>query len=83
MKRSVVLVIAVVAVALLTTSELARRAFLAQTTTGNDDEIPPAEMIGEGVTSTGDDELGGGVTPDGNTLIFEKSAAPHYFVHHL
>jgi hypothetical protein len=82
MKRSVVLVIAVVAVA-LTTSELAKRAFLAQTTTGNDDEIPPAEMIGEGVISTGDDELGGGVTPDGNTLIFEKSAAPHYFVHHL
>ena len=35
-------------------------------------------MIGEGVISTDDDELGGGVTPDGKTLIFEKSAAPHY-----
>jgi WD40-like Beta Propeller Repeat len=43
-----------------------------------DDVIPAAEMIGEGVVSTPDDELGGGVTPDGKTLIFEKSAAPHY-----
>jgi WD40-like Beta Propeller Repeat len=40
--------------------------------------IPAAELIGEGVISTDDDELGGGVTSDGNTLIFEKSAAPHY-----
>jgi WD40-like Beta Propeller Repeat len=40
--------------------------------------IPAPEMIGEGIISTDDDELGGGVTPDGKTLIFEKSAAPHY-----
>jgi len=40
--------------------------------------IPDPEMIGPGLISTPDDELGGGVTPDGNTLIFEKSAAPHY-----
>jgi hypothetical protein len=78
MRRSAVLVITVAAVALLATSELAKNALLAQTTTGNDDGIPPVEMIGEGVISTGDDELGGGVTSDGNTLIFEKSAAPHY-----
>ena len=43
-----------------------------------DDAIPAAEMIGEGVISTPDDELGGGVTADGKTLIFEKSASPHY-----
>jgi hypothetical protein len=43
-----------------------------------EDSIPAPEMIGEGVISTDDDELGGGVTPDGKTLIFEKSAAPHY-----
>jgi WD40-like Beta Propeller Repeat len=43
-----------------------------------DDGIPPAEMVGEGIISTADDELGGGVTTDGKTLIFEKSAAPHY-----
>lgn len=42
------------------------------------DEIPAPEMIGEGIISTDEDELGGGVTPDGQTLIFEKSAAPHY-----
>jgi hypothetical protein len=42
------------------------------------DEIPSPEMIGEGIISTDEDELGGGVTPDGQTLIFEKSAAPHY-----
>jgi Tol biopolymer transport system component len=46
---------------------------------GNLDEaIPAPEMIGEGIISTDDDELGGGVTSDGKTLIFEKSAAPHY-----
>jgi WD40-like Beta Propeller Repeat len=43
-----------------------------------DDAIPAPEMIGEGVISTDEDELGGGVSPDGQTLIFEKSAAPHY-----
>jgi hypothetical protein len=42
------------------------------------DVIPDAEMIGAGVISTDEDELGGGVTPDGLTLIYEKSAAPHY-----
>lgn len=42
------------------------------------DEIPAPEMIGEGIISTDEDELGGGVTPDEQTLIFEKSAAPHY-----
>jgi Tol biopolymer transport system component len=43
-----------------------------------EDAIPAPEMIGEGIISTDGDELGGGVTPDGQTLIFEKSAAPHY-----
>jgi WD40-like Beta Propeller Repeat len=42
------------------------------------DEIPAPEMIAEGIISTDEDELGGGVTPDGKTLIFEKSAVPHY-----
>jgi WD40-like Beta Propeller Repeat len=41
-------------------------------------EIGDPEIVGAGVISTDDDELGGGVTPDGKTLIFEKSAAPHY-----
>ena len=41
-------------------------------------EIADPEIVGAGVISTDDDELGGGVTPDGKTLIFEKSAAPHY-----
>ncbi|HEY2819394.1 MAG TPA: hypothetical protein VGJ06_00025 [Candidatus Acidoferrum sp.] len=43
-----------------------------------EDAIPAPEMIGEGIISTDGDELGGGVTPDGQTLVFEKSAAPHY-----
>jgi len=42
------------------------------------DEVPSPEVIGEGIISTDEDELGGGVMPDGQTLIFEKSAAPHY-----
>jgi Tol biopolymer transport system component len=39
---------------------------------------PKPEMIGEGVISTPDDELGGTITADGRTLYFEKSAPPHY-----
>jgi hypothetical protein len=39
---------------------------------------PKAEMIGEGVISTPDDELGGNLTADRQTLYFEKSAPPHY-----
>jgi Tol biopolymer transport system component len=78
MKRSAALVTAIVAVFLLTSGALTKDALLGQSTSSNDEGIPPAEMIGQGVISTDDDELGGGVTPDGNTLIFEKSAAPHY-----
>jgi hypothetical protein len=51
---------------------------ITEATLDSDDTIPEPEMIGEGVISTDDDELGGGVTPDGKTLIFEKSAVPHY-----
>jgi hypothetical protein len=43
----------------------------------DESELKP-EMIGEGVVSTADDELGGNLSADGNTLIFEKSAPPHY-----
>lgn len=42
------------------------------------DNPPKPEMIGEGVISTPDDELGGTITDDGTTLYFEKSAPPHY-----
>jgi len=42
------------------------------------DEGPKPEMIGEGVVSTPDDELGGTITADGKTLYFEKSVPPHY-----
>jgi Tol biopolymer transport system component len=66
-----------VAVALLMNCVMAEGR--AQTQAKNsDDGIPAPEMIAEGIISTDDDELGGGVTPDGKTLIFEKSAAPHY-----
>lgn len=37
-----------------------------------------AEMIGQGVISTEDDELAGTITADGKTLYFQKSAPPHY-----
>jgi Tol biopolymer transport system component len=43
-----------------------------------DSAAPVPEMIGEGVISTPDDELGGTITADGQTIYFEKSAAPHY-----
>ncbi len=42
------------------------------------EETAVPEMVGEGVISTEEDEFGGGVTPDGKTLIFCRSAAPHY-----
>ena len=44
----------------------------------NAENISTPEMIGEGVISTDEDEFGGGPTPDGKTLIFCRSAAPHY-----
>lgn len=54
------------------------RAWVRMEPSAADDGIPEPEMIGQGIISTDEDELGGGVTPDGKTLIFEKSAAPHY-----
>ncbi len=56
----------------------ARRTSSAARMENLEEAIPAPEMVGEGIISTDDDELGGGVTPDGKTLIFEKSAAPHY-----
>src|SRR5882724_6550800 len=43
-----------------------------------EEDAPIPEMIGEGIISTPDDELGGTITADGQTIYFEKSAAPHY-----
>jgi hypothetical protein len=42
------------------------------------DSAPRAEIIGPGVISTPEDELGGTVSPDGQTLYFERSIPPHY-----
>ena len=39
---------------------------------------PQPEIIGEGVVSTPEDELGGNLSADGRTLYFERSAPPHY-----
>ncbi|HEY4228915.1 MAG TPA: hypothetical protein VGO79_02020, partial [Thermoanaerobaculia bacterium] len=39
---------------------------------------PVPELIGEGVISTPDDELGATTSPDGRTLYFERSVPPHY-----
>jgi Tol biopolymer transport system component len=36
------------------------------------------EIIAPGVISTPEDELGGTVSPDGQTLYFERSIPPHY-----
>jgi Tol biopolymer transport system component len=37
-----------------------------------------AEMIGEGVVSTPDDEFGGTLAPDGKRLYFDKTVPAHY-----
>jgi len=42
------------------------------------DSPPRPEIIGPGVISTPEDELGGTVSPDGQTLYFERSIPPHY-----
>jgi len=42
------------------------------------DAVPVPEMIGEGVISTPQDELGANITADGKTLYFERSVPPHY-----
>jgi len=51
------------------------------------DAAPVPEMIGEGVISTPEDELGANITADGKTLYFERSIPPHYlyvlYVSHL
>jgi hypothetical protein len=36
------------------------------------------EMIGEGIISTPQDEFGGSISPDGNTIYFDRSLPPHY-----
>jgi hypothetical protein len=40
-------------------------------------ELAP-ELVGEGTISTPDDEFGGGPSPDGSILYFNKTAPPHY-----
>jgi Tol biopolymer transport system component len=39
---------------------------------------PTSELVGEGTISTPDDEFGGGPSPDGSILYFNKTAPPHY-----
>ena len=39
------------------------------------------EMIGPGVISTADDEYAGSLTPDGNTIYYNKSVPAHNAVH--
>src|SRR5437867_352027 len=37
-----------------------------------------AEILGEGIISTSQDEFGGSLTPDGKTIYFDRSVPPHY-----
>jgi hypothetical protein len=67
-RRLLGLVVALTAIAMLQSRSRLRAA----------DGAPQPEMIGEGIISTPDDELGGMITADGKTLYFEKSAPPHY-----
>ena len=50
----------------------------ARSAASQDADASVPEMIGEGIISTPDDELGATITADGQTIYFEKSAAPHY-----
>jgi len=42
------------------------------------DVAPSPQMIGEGILSTPEDELGANLTADGKTIYFERSIPPHY-----
>lgn len=37
-----------------------------------------AEIVGQGVVSTADDEFGGGPSPEGTSFYFNKTVSPHY-----
>jgi hypothetical protein len=39
---------------------------------------PQPELVGEGSVSTPDDEFGGALSPDGQTLYFDKTVPAHY-----
>jgi len=52
----------------------ARGAQVSRTT----DDDTKAELIGEGVVSTSDDEFGGSLSPDGMTLYYDITVPPHY-----
>jgi hypothetical protein len=39
---------------------------------------PSPEMVGEGVISTGADEFGGSITPDGGTIYFNRNVSRSY-----
>src|SRR5262249_23698383 len=45
---------------------------------GAENEAPKPEMIGEGVISTDDDEFGGAISNDGNSIYYNITVAPHY-----
>ena len=47
------------------------------------DEVPSPEVIGEGIISTDEDELGGGVMPDGQTFDLREVGGAALFVHHV
>jgi len=42
------------------------------------EEAPQAELIGEGVISTPNDEFGGSISPDGKEIYFDVTVPPHY-----
>ena len=46
-------------------------------------EIADPEIVGPGVISTDDDELGGGVTPGRYDFDFRKVGGSALFVHHV
>ena len=43
-----------------------------------EEKAPPGEMIGEGTVSTPDDEFGGSITPDGQSIFFDITVPSHY-----
>ena len=42
------------------------------------EEAPQAELIGEGVISTPNDEFGGSISQDGKEIYFDVTVPPHY-----
>ena len=74
MKNGLLAIVCLAAIGCTLLFHDARASEVAQTVT----DAPKAELIGEGVVSTPDDEFGGALSPDGTVLYYDITVPAHY-----